>query len=436
MTGSERILSVFKSQQDFFSSYQTRDIEFRKAALQKLKKTILANKELIYDALDKDLGKPREVVDLAEIGAVILEIDTALSHIDQWSKDEEIKIEVSEILKPSRCVVRHEALGVCYIVGPFNYPFNLTLCPLIGAIAAGNTAILKPSELTPHSASVIEKVIAETFSDNYVAVIQGGKEENTQLLTLPFNLIFFTGSPGVGKIVMEAAAKHLTPVVLELGGKCPVIACEDADIDQLIESLAFSKFINSGQTCIAPDYLLVDRRIHSSLMEKLLPCVQHKYPDLASNGKVVSEKQVSILNNYLDKTQGKIVSGGNSDSEKRHFQATIIDDVSWSDALMEHEIFGPLLPIIIFDDLDTVIKQINENHPKPLALYVFTKNEQQGSEIINQIQSGDAQVNGILTHAMSSELPFGGIGPSGMGEYHGKYSFEAFSHRKSIRFVA
>ncbi|KAA9001320.1 aldehyde dehydrogenase family protein [Affinibrenneria salicis] len=434
MTSAERIPAVFNAQKAFFSSYQTRDVAFRKAALHKLKETILANQALIYDALDKDLGKSRQVVDLAEIGAVMLELDSALKHIDQWSQDEEV--DAGERLAPSRCVVRHEPLGVCYIIGPFNYPFNLTLCPLIGALAAGNTAILKPSELTPHTAEVIEKVIAEAFPADYVAVIQGGREENTALLALPFDLFFFTGSPGVGKIVMEAAAKHLTPVVLELGGKCPVLVCEDADIDQLVESLAFAKFINSGQTCIAPDYVLVDRRVHSTLMAKLIPWIQKGYADPKSNGKIVTEKQIETLNGYLEKTQGAIVLGGVSEGENRYFQASVIDDVDWSDALMQQEIFGPLLPIIIYDDIERAIEQVNRHHPKPLAFYVFTKDERRGNQIINQIQSGDAQVNSILTHAFTSALPFGGIGPSGMGEYHGKYSFAAFSHRKSIRFVA
>ncbi|NBA93636.1 NAD(P)-dependent benzaldehyde dehydrogenase MdlD [Pseudomonas sp. R5(2019)] len=426
--------ALFAQQQAFFASRQTYDIAFRKHSLERLKLALLNNRELLYAALDADLGKPREHVDLAEIGAVVHEIDFALAHLDQWTAPQAVP--TADIIAPSQCYITQEPFGVTYIIGPFNYPVNLTLTPLIGAIIGGNTCILKPSETTPQTSAIIEKIMTEAFSRDYIAVVQGGREENTHLLSLPFDFIFFTGSPSVGKVVMHAAAANLTPVVLELGGKCPLIVLPDADLDQVVSEVMFGKFINSGQTCIAPDYLYVHSSIEQALLAKLVERVKHELPDMASTGKLVTSHQVARLQAILGQSRGNVRVGGQADADKRIFSATVVDQVQWGDALMAEELFGPILPVLSFESIESAVELINRHHPKPLAVYVFTGDAEQAKPIINHIQSGDAQVNGVMLHAFSPYLPFGGVGASGMGEYHGHYSFLAFTHKKSVRIVA
>ncbi len=430
----ETIDTLFANQKQFFASRKTYDIAFRKHGLEALKQAVLNNREQLYVALDADLGKPRDIVDLAEIGEVIHEIDFALEHLDEWA--EPVEVPTPEIIAPSRCYVSQEPFGVSYIIGPFNYPVNLTLTPLIGAIVGGNTCIVKPSETTPETSAVLAKIISEAFDPEYIAVVQGGREENTHLLSLPFDFIFFTGSPTVGKVVMRAAAEHLTPVVLELGGKCPLIVLPDADLDQTVEQLIFGKFINSGQTCIAPDYLYVHSSVKDALLAKLVDRVKHEFPNIASTGKLVTSRQVARLQTLLTQSNGAILVGGEADAEKRVFSATVVDNVQWDDALMAEELFGPILPVLTFDSIETAVDLVNKHHPKPLAVYVFTRTPDLAIPIIDAIQSGDAQVNGVMVHAFSPYLPFGGVGASGMGEYHGHYSYLTFTHKKSLRIVA
>jgi len=430
---SSTIDTLFNLQKEFFATRQTYDLEFRKASLQRLKDAVLNSREALYAALQEDLGKPREHVDLAEIGEVIHEIDFALAHLDEWAAPQQVP--TPDIIAPSQCYITQEPFGVSYIIGPFNYPVNLTLTPLIGAIVGGNTAILKPSETTPHTSQVLEKIITEAFEPEYVAVVQGGRAQNTHLLSLPFDFIFFTGSPNVGKVVMQAAAQHLTPVILELGGKCPLIVLPDADLDQAVEQLMFGKFINSGQTCIAPDYLYAHASVKDALLDKLVHAVKRDLPALDATGKVVTGKQVTRLEGLLQQSKGKVRVGGQSDSEQRLFSATVVDQVGWDDALMAEELFGPILPVLSFDSVGEAIESINRHHAKPLAVYVFTRDTEAAKPIIDHIQSGDAQVNGVMLHAFSPYLPFGGVGASGMGEYHGHYSFLAFTHKKSVRVV-
>lgn len=430
----EKIDAIFASQRQFFASRQTYDVAFRKNSLELLKQAILNNREQLYDALDADLGKPRDVVDMAEIGAVIHEIDFALEHLDEWVKPEDVPTD--KLVAPSQCYVTHEPFGVSYIIGPFNYPVNLTLSPLVGAIIGGNTCILKPSETTPATSAVIETIIAETFSPDYIAVVQGGREENTHLLNLPFDFIFFTGSPTVGKVVMQAASKHLTPLVLELGGKCPLIVLPDADLDQVVAQLMFGKFINSGQTCIAPDYLYVHSSVKEVLLGKLIAHIKRDLPNIDSTGKIVTSRQVTRLEALLSQSKGRLLIGGEANADERVLSATVVDQVQWDDALMAEELFGPILPVLSFESINTAVELINQYHPKPLAVYVFTRNPENAKPVIDQIQSGDAQVNGVMLHAFSPYLPFGGVGASGMGEYHGHYSYLAFTHRKSVRIVS
>lgn len=430
---SQDIDALFARQRAFFASGKTHAIAFRKNSLQRLKQALIANTELLYAALDADLGKPREIVDLAEIGAVLHEIDFALENLDEWAKPKEVP--TPDILAPSQSLLTQEPFGVTYIIGPFNYPVNLTLSPLVGAIIGGNTCILKPSETTPQTSALIEKILAEAFEPDYIAVVQGGRAENSHLLSLAFDLIFFTGSPDVGKVVMRAAAEHLTPVVLELGGKCPLVVLPDANLDQVVKELTFGKFLNSGQTCIAPDYLYVHGSVKDALLDKLVAQVKKDLPHIGSTGKMVTGRQVSKLQGLLQHSRGNILVGGQSDPEKRVFSATVVDNVQWDDPLMSEELFGPILPVLSFDSVDTAIDLINTHHPKPLALYVFTGDSANAQPLISRIQSGDAQINGVIVHVFSPYLPFGGVGPSGMGEYHGHYSYLAFTHKKSVRIV-
>lgn len=426
--------SLFSAQKALFATRATADVGFRKAALKRLRDAVVENQEALYFALAEDLGKPRDVVDLAEIGEVLHEIDFALANLDEWVVPE--LVPTPDIIAPSQCYIVQEPYGVTYIIGPFNYPLNLTLTPLVGAIVGGNTCIIKPSEATPETSRVIENIIAAAFAPEYVTVVQGGRDENTHLLSLPFDFIFFTGSPNVGKVVMKAAAEHLTPVVLELGGKCPLIVLPDADIDQAVDQLMFGKFINSGQTCIAPDYLYVHSSVKDTLLQRLVERVKVELPEVDSTGKIVTAHQVARLAALIEETRGQVLVGARADMEKRSFSATVVDNVQWDDPLMAQELFGPILPVLEYDEVPTAVGLINKHHPKPLAVYVFGKDIDLAKGIIDQIQSGDAQVNGVLLHAFSPYLPFGGIGASGMGEYHGRFSYLTFTHKKSVRIVA
>ncbi len=431
MSTEQTINDIFAAQKQWFQTGNTRDIEVRMQALRKLRQVILNNKPAIYAALESDLGKTPEIVDLAEIGAVVEEIDSMLAGLPEWSQDQVFPLEGT--LAGSEGRIRAEPYGVSYVIGPFNYPFNLTLTPLAGIIAAGNTAILKPSEATPATSAVIRQVIEQAFPAEYVAVVEGARRENELLLAKPFDFIFFTGSPGVGKVVMKAAADQLAPVVLELGGKCPVVVLEDADIPQLVERVCFAKYLNSGQTCVAPDYLLVPESLQPEVIRQLKQALDNMQGQ--NIGKVVSERQIEKLAGYLSNTAGQVLSGGSFDKVTRQFAPTVVSHVGWEDALMQEEIFGPILPVLSYRDLDDCRENIIRYHDKPLALYVFSRDTGRALEFISTVQSGDAQINDALSHVLSTQLPFGGIGPSGMGKYHGKASFDTCSHQRSVRTV-
>lgn len=298
---------------------------------------------------------------------------------------------------------------------------------------AGNTAIIKPSENTPHVADVIEKIVTEAFEEKYVAVFQGAIEENTYLLSLPFDYIFFTGSPNVGKIVMKAAAEQLIPLTLELGGKSPTIVHQDADLEKAVQRISAGKWINCGQTCVAPDYIYVHESIKDDFIQKFKDYLKSTYNNesLGKIGKIVSQHQIKNLAGYIEAAPEKLIYGGNYDLETRHFEATLMSDISWNDAVMQQEIFGPILPILTYSNIDEALKEIN-NRPKPLALYVFSEDQHFADDLIARTTSGDAEINSTLIHVGSHFLPFGGVGTSGMGKYHGKFSLENFSHKRSI----
>lgn len=378
-----------------------------------------------------DLGRSEQGVDQSEIQPLITEIDFALTHLDEWTQEQCVPTPAT--MENTRSFINREGYGVTYIICPFNYPVYLTGGPLVGAIVGGNTAIIKPSESTPETSKVIENMINHTFDQSYIHVFQGAREENEYLLSLPFDLIFFTGSPHVGKIVMAAAAKNLTPVLLELGGKCPAIVLDDADLDQAVQELMGTKMFNSGQTCVAPDYIYADKRIKDRLVSKLSAALKAHYQQAGSNGKIITEQAYSRLENIVATSKGKVQCCGEADKTQRYFSPIIIDDADFDDSSMQSELFGPIFPVLTFENESEIATNVNTRHPKPLAAYVFTADAERGRALIEAIPSGDAGINTLVQHAASPWLPFGGVGPSGMGSYHGKYSYEAFTHQKSLR---
>ncbi|MFN5399775.1 MAG: aldehyde dehydrogenase [Pseudanabaena sp.] len=418
-------------QRTFFATGQTKDYNFRVAQLNKLSQLIKEHEQLILDAVYADLRKPAIEAFGSEVLVTLSEIKFVLKHLKTWMKPKKVGTPIN--LFPSSSYIYTEPLGVVLIVAPWNYPFALTIQPLIGAIAAGNCAILKPSEHTPYTSQAIAKIINDNFDPNFIIAIEGGIETNQALLAERFDHIFFTGGTAIGKIVMEAAAKHLTPVTLELGGKSPCIIDETCDLEITAKRIVWGKFYNAGQTCVAPDYLLVQKNIKPLLIEKLVTHVKAFFgenaqtsPDLA---RIVNDRQFDRLVGLLD--EGKVLIGGNSDKSDRFIAPTLIDAVSPNSKIMAEEIFGPILPILEYDQLSEAIAFVNA-HPKPLALYFFSSNKQNQERIIQETSYGGGCFNDIIMHLGNPELPFGGVGHSGMGSYHGKASFDTFSHRKSV----
>lgn len=429
----QKIRGIFQQQKAFFKTNQTKDIEFRKAQLKKFRDVFLQHTDALCEALDTDLGKSRKEAEYVEIQIVISELDYLLENIDEWAKPTSVPSKPHPSGAEVESKITYQPYGVTYIIGPFNYPVQLTFSPLIGALLSGNTAIIKPSENTPHVAQVLEDIVKESFDESYVAVIQGAIEENTLLLSLPFDYIFFTGSPNVGKIVMKAAAEQLIPVTLELGGKSPTIVHKDADLDKAVARISYGKWINCGQTCVAPDYIYIHESVKDAFIEKFKAHLNATYEgnSLGKIGKIVSQNQIKHLAGYLEAAPEKVIYGGNYDLETRHFEATLMDNVTWDDQVMQQEIFGPILPIMTYNDIEEALEEIN-SRPKPLALYVFTEDQKLADYVLNHTTSGDAEINSAIIHVGSHYLPFGGVGTSGMGKYHGKFSFECFSHSRSV----
>ncbi|HBW80567.1 MAG TPA: aldehyde dehydrogenase family protein [Sphingobacterium sp.] len=428
-----RIKEVFEKQKDFFGTQATKEITFRKRQLQNFRKVFASYTDAVCEAVNIDLGKSRAEAEYVEVQIVLDELDDMIENMEEWAKPTYVKSKPHASGAEVISKYIYEPYGVNYIIGPFNYPVQLTFSPLIGALMAGNTAIIKPSENTPHVAQVIEDIVSEAFDEQYVAVFQGAIEENTYLLSLAFDYIFFTGSPNVGKIVMKAAAEQLIPLTLELGGKSPTIVHHDADIEKAVQRISAGKWINCGQTCVAPDYVYVHESVKGAFIDQLKSYLKATYNDesLGKIGKIVSQHQIGNLAGYLDAAPEKVIYGGKYDLETRHFEATLMDDVNWNDAVMQQEIFGPILPILTYSYIDEVLKEIN-SRPKPLALYVFSESQQFADDVIARTTSGDAEINSTLIHVGSHYLPFGGVGASGMGKYHGRFSLENFSHQRSI----
>lgn len=418
-------------QREFFATGKTKSYEFRKAQLEKLERLIKEHDQIILDALHQDLRKPAFEAFGSEVLGTTSEIKYILKHLRSWIKPQKVNTPFN--LFPSSSYIHTEPLGVVLIVAPWNYPFTLTMQPLLGAIAAGNCAILKPSEHTPNTSRVIAQIINDNFDPSFITVIEGGIETNQALLAEKFDHIFFTGGTAIGKIVMAAAAKHLTPVTLELGGKSPCIVDATCDLEIAAKRIIWGKFYNCGQTCIAPDYLLVQKSIKPILLEKLVSYIKTFFGEnpqqSADLGRIVNERQFDRLVGLLD--QGKILTGGQHDRGDRYIAPTLIDEVSLDAKVMADEIFGPILPILEYDQIEEAIALVKAQ-PKPLALYLFSKNEQLQQRIVQEVSYGGGCFNDIILHVGNPELPFGGVGNSGIGSYHGKASFDTFSHRKSI----
>lgn len=423
------IKNIVKNQRKFYKTGKTKSYGFRMRALARLKNALINNEELIYDALAADLNKSKTEAYLCEIGIVLDEIRYHERHLSNWMRKKPVKPSLGQL--PGNCFRLPEPYGVTLIMAPWNYPINLCIEPLIGAISGGNTAILKPSAYAPATSKVISKIIAEAFPPYYITVVEGGREENTSLLNEKFDYIFFTGSPEVGKIVMEAASKHLTPVTLELGGKSPVIVDNTANISLAARRIAFGKVTNGGQTCVAPDYLLIHRDVKDIFVTKYKASLKEFFPDrdMSNMVTIISDKHYNRLKEL--QTDGRIILGGGYDDKRRFIEPTLIGSVNLDSPLMKEEIFGPILPIITYDSLDECVKIIGEL-AKPLALYIFSENRKAIDKIFHNCSFGGGCINDTLLHLANPRLPFGGVGASGMGSYHGKKSFETFTHYRSI----
>ncbi|WP_088103213.1 aldehyde dehydrogenase [Halalkalibacter urbisdiaboli] len=419
-----------EKQKQFFYSGITKEYSFRIKQLKCFSTMLKNNEKKLLQALNDDLNKSYEEAFLTEMGPLYQELSYMIKHLPEWTKAKKVKTATSHV--GSKGYIYHEPYGVALIIAPWNYPLQLALAPVIGALAAGNCVVLKPSEFTPHTSSVLSEIVRDTFSDEYFTVVEGAVETSQQLLAEPFDYIFFTGSVNVGKAVMEAAAKHLTPVTLELGGKSPAIVHEDAKLDLAAKRIAWGKFINAGQTCVAPDYVLVHEQIKEQFLSKLNQYIdqlftasfeRNRYP------RIVTNRHFTRLLSFLD--DGDIYLGGHFKEEDCVLSPTVLTNVSLDSNIMKEEIFGPILPIIPYQKIEEVLYLVREQ-PNPLALYVFTENKEIEQKIIHGLSFGGGCVNDTILHLATPHLPFGGVGASGMGAYHGYESFNTFSHRKSI----
>jgi aldehyde dehydrogenase (NAD+) len=411
----------------------------RKLLLRKIRNWIHQNRPLIHEAMYNDLGKPATEVDSTELFHVLNEVKLALEKIDEWTQTK--KVDAPVTMLGTRSFIQFEPRGVCLLISPWNYPFSLSVGPLVSALAAGNTAIIKPSELTPAVSALVKKFAADLFDESVVSVFEGGPEISQYLLSLPFDHIFFTGSPSIGKLVMKAAAEHLTSVTLELGGKTPTIVTETARIQEAAKRIAVAKFINNGQTCVAPDYVVVHEKISEKFISEIIRQTkesfsgkQESFETSTSYGRIVNERHFGRLASLLQeaKTKGCIVSlDGNLKQSEKFFHPVILSKVDLTARVMNEEIFGPILPVLTYKNLDEVIRLINSK-PKPLALYIFGSNRDEHRQILGKTSAGGVCINDCAIQFLHHNLPFGGINNSGHGKSHGYAGFLSFSHEKSI----
>lgn len=429
----EDINLIFKNQKEFFESGKTINVDYRIKNLKKLNDIIKKNEDKILNELTKDLGKSNFEGYVTEVGILYDDINFHIKNVKKWSSEEKRKSPI--VYYPSKSYIYKEPYGVTLIIGPFNYPFQLVIAPLIGAISAGNTAIIKPSENSRNIALLLEKLINENFPEGYLRVVNplGGKETVSLLLDKPFDYIFFTGSVRVGKLVMQKAAQHLTPVTLELGGKSPCIVDSDAKLKLAAKRIVWGKFLNAGQTCVAPDYLCVHKSVKDELLKLIINEIRVQFGENVRNSedypRIVNKSSLERLSGYLN--DGKIYYGGNIDEDNLYMEPTLIIKPDLNSPLMSDEIFGPILPILVYEDLDNVIKFINHRE-KPLALYYFSESKKKIKYVLTSTTSGGVTINDTIIHVANPNLPFGGVGNSGVGKYHGKESFETFTHNKSV----
>jgi aldehyde dehydrogenase (NAD+) len=426
-------LPALTKMRDYFASGATRSIDFRKQQIRSLHDSLLAHEQAINEALYQDLHKSPEEVWVSETGLVVAECKLAIQKLDSWARPQRVRTNLANL--PSASLIMPEPLGVVLIVAPWNYPLELLLGPLVGALAAGNCVVLKPSEFTPATSAVMKKIIESVFDSRYVWLIEGdGATVVPSLMqSFRFDHLFYTGSTAVGKIVYKMAAEQLTPVTLELGGKSPCVIEPDANIDIAARRIALAKWNNAGQTCIAPDYILVHTKVRDRFIEALLMVIEKFYtgdPTQCDHyGRIINTRQFDRLVSYL--ANGKVICGGQHDRATRYIAPTVLTDVSLDASIMQEEIFGPLLPVLTYEDFEEA-KAIIDRNPNPLSFYVYTESRQQEKKWLEQVPAGGACVNNSVFHFLNHRLPFGGRGNSGMGFYHGKHSFDTFSHFKSV----
>ena len=422
---------IVKSQLDFFNTNATKDTNFRIKQLKKLIKVLKDNEPLLDEAIYKDFKKSSFENYETELSLVYHEINLSIKKLKSWSKRKSISTNMANI--PGKSYIIPEPLGVTLTIGAWNYPYQLAFAPVVAALSAGNTAIIKPSELSLNSSNAMAKIINENFDSNYFHVIEGGVEETTNLLKLKFDKIFYTGSTNVGKIIMKAAAEHLTPVTLELGGKSPSFVFNDANIKITAQRLVWAKFLNGGQTCVAPDFILAEKGVKAKLIEEIKNQIKNIYGgnpmDSDAFVRIISPRHYKRLVSLIDNS--RTIIGGDTNEKELYISPTVLYNITFDDEIMQEEIFGPILPIIEFDDLSWAIKMVKER-PKPLALYIFSSSNKTINRILHEISFGGGAVNDAIMHLSNSKLPFGGVGESGMGNYHGKAGFDSFTHYKSI----
>jgi aldehyde dehydrogenase (NAD+) len=425
-----KITTILSKQRAFFETHQTKDIDFRISQLKLLRGAIHLYEDRISTALKKDLNKCETEAYLAEIGYALGEITHTIKNLKRWAAPKKVKS--ASFFPLSKARVHYEPFGVALIISPWNYPFQLCIGPLVGAIAAGNCAVLKPSEISSNTAKVLQELIDDTFDQKYVAVIQGGVKTSTAILKEKWDYIFFTGSLFVGKIVMAAAAKHITPLTLELGGKSPCIVHDDASIDKAAKRIVWGKFLNAGQTCIAPDYVLVQESVKEELVSRMKFHITRSFgkTPLKSDdfGRMISDKQFSRVSKLMK--SGKILFGGKTRSDEKYISPTLLEVTNPRAKIMQEEIFGPVLPILTYSSLNQALFFVNKR-PKPLALYFFSNSKKLMNKVTAETSSGGMCCNDVLVH-LSGGLPFGGVGESGFGKYHGKESIESFSNVRAV----
>lgn len=424
------IHEIVESEKHFFRTGVTRGVDFRIDMLKKFRKAIIENDELISAALKADLNKQPFESYMCETGLLLEEINFHIKRLKKWSKTRRVKSGIGQL--PGKSYVCPEPYGVVLIMAPWNYPVQLCLMPLVGAISAGNCAVVKPSAYAPESSRVISKLIESAFPTGFVTAVEGGRDANKALLDEPFDYIFFTGSVAVGKTVMEAAAKRLTPVTLELGGKSPIIVDETANLPLAARRIAFGKVLNAGQTCVAPDYLMIEKSVEAPFIEEYKKALASFFPegDMSGMVRIINDKHFERVCNILDNS-GNVAIGGARDAETRFIEPAVLTGVPIDSPAMQQEIFGPVLPVLPYEKLDDCIDFIR-SRPKPLALYIFSENKMNQEKVLNSCSFGGGCINDTVIHLASSHMSFGGVGESGMGSYHGKKSFDTFTHYRSV----